>query len=283
MRKLLVIIILIATTASPQSTYFDYHSPKSIKKFADNLFCEGDYIRAVEEYSTVKNIFHSDTINLKIMLSYSNLNLHNQVFESYINEIFFEYENDAQKLYLKNSFLVDSSVFHANLSNNLFPFDMDQAVANYFLKLRSVYFIETRSKEIKKEELLKPFDVLQRREVEPFIDLSVNPEYKSPALAGILSAVIPGSGKMYVGEWGDGITSLLLTGLFAFLAYENFKADHSTKAWIFTGLGAFFYAGNIYGSVAAAQIFNARIDFEFGNGLNLFLEQNCAPKKTMMN
>ena len=274
MRKLLVILFLIPLASLPQSTSFDYHSPQNIKIFADYLFCEGDYIRAVEQYTTVKNIFHSDTINLKIMLSYSNLNLHNQVFESYINEIFYEYEEDAKKLYLKNSFLVDSSVFHANLSNNLFPFDMDQAAANYFLKLRSVYFIETRSKEIKKEELLKPFDMLQRREVEPFIDLSVNPDYKSPALAGILSAVIPGSGKMYVGEWGDGITSLLLTGLFAFLAYDNFKADHSTKAWIFTGLGAFFYAGNIYGSVAAAQIFNARIDFEFSNGLNLFLEQN---------
>ncbi len=224
MRKFLVILFLIPLASLPQSTSFDYHSPQNIKKFADYLFCEGDYIRAVEEYTSVKNIFHSDTINLKIMLCYSNLNLHNQVFESYLNEIYFEYGEDAQKLYLKNSFLVDSSVFHANLSNNLFPFDMDQAVANYFLKLKSVYYIETRSNEIKKEELLKPFDMIQRKEVEPFINLSINPEYKSPALAGILSAVIPGSGKMYVGEWGDGITGLLLTGLFAFLAYDNFHS-----------------------------------------------------------
>jgi TM2 domain-containing membrane protein YozV len=274
MRKFLIIFFLITLTSYPQSTFIDFHSPQNIKKFADYLFCEGDYIRAVEQYSTVKNIFHSDTINLKIILSYSNLNLHKQVFEFYLNEIFFEYEEDAQKLYLKNTFLVDSSVFHGELSTNSFPFEMDLAVANYFLKLRSFYFIETRSNEINKEVLLEPFDVLQRREVEPFINLSVNPDYKSPALAGILSAVIPGSGKMYVGEWGDGITSLLLTGLFAFLAYDNFKADHSTRAWIFTGLGAFFYAGNIYGSVAAAQIFNARIDFEFSNGLNLFLEQS---------
>ena len=39
------------------------------------------------------------------------------------------------------------------------------------------------------------------------------------------------------------------------------------------GFAAFFYTGNIYGSVAAAQIFNARIDFEFQNGLKIFLEQ----------
>jgi hypothetical protein len=39
-------------------------------------------------------------------------------------------------------------------------------------------------------------------------------------------------------------------------------------------LGAFFYAGNVYGSVAAAQIYNAKIAFEFEDGLNLYLEQN---------
>jgi len=66
---------------------------------------------------------------------------------------------------------------------------------------------------------------------------------------------------------------LVVTGLFAFLAYDNFQAEHTTRAWIFTGLGAFFYAGNIYGSIASAQIFNAKIDFDFSNGLKLFLDQ----------
>lgn len=88
-----------------------------------------------------------------------------------------------------------------------------------------------------------------------------------------MSAIIPGSGKMYVGEWSDGIAAFLVTGLFAFLAYDNFRADHTTRAWIFTGLGAFFYAGNVYGSIASAQIFNARVDFKFNDGLKLFLEE----------
>jgi TM2 domain-containing membrane protein YozV len=273
MRKYLLIFFLITLKSYPQSTYFDFYSAQNIKKFADYLFCEGDYIRAVEEYTSVKNIFSNDTINLKIMICYSNLNLYNQVSDSYLDGNFSESRVDAQKLYLKNRFLFDSSAFNVELSNNSFPFEMELAVANYFFKLKSFYYIETRSNDIKKEELLKPFDLIQRKEVEPFINLSINPEYKSPALAGILSAVIPGSGKMYVGEWGDGITGLLITGLFAFLAYDNFRTDNTTRAWIFTGIGAFFYAGNIYGSVASAQIFNARIDFDFSNGLKLFLEQ----------
>ncbi|MCU0406634.1 MAG: hypothetical protein MUE64_06635, partial [Ignavibacteriaceae bacterium] len=126
---------------------------------------------------------------------------------------------------------------------------------------------------IPEEKFISPFDEDERNSVLAFYDYKVEPKYKSPALAGVLSAIIPGSGKMYVSEWGDGITALVVTSLFAFLAYDNFNADHNTRAWIFTGLGAFFYAGNIYGSVASAQIFNARIDFEFNDGLKFFLKQ----------
>ena len=124
-----------------------------------------------------------------------------------------------------------------------------------------------------KSDFILPFNSSQQKTVSMLYDYKFNPPYKSPTWAGIFSAVIPGSGKMYVGEWGDGITSLVLTSLFAFLAYDNFKDDHDARAWVFTGIGAFFYAGNIYGSIASAQIFNARIDFEFKNGLKLFLEK----------
>jgi TM2 domain-containing membrane protein YozV len=127
---------------------------------------------------------------------------------------------------------------------------------------------------ILREDFVSPFDENERNAVESFYDFKVDPHYKSLALAGTLSAIIPGSGKMYVGEWGDGITALLTTSLFAFLAYDNFRNDHTTRAWIFSGIGAFFYAGNIYGSIASAQIFNAKIEFEFNEGLNLFLEKN---------
>ena len=64
----------------------------------------------------------------------------------------------------------------------------------------------------------------------------------------------------------------MLTGLFTYLAYTNFENDHQTRGWIFTALGAGFYTGNVYGSVASAQIFNAKVNFNFENGLKLFLE-----------
>lgn len=84
----------------------------------------------------------------------------------------------------------------------------------------------------------------------------VNPSTKSPLFAGILSAIVPGLGRVYTGNYGDAATSLFITGIFGYLAYSNFFDGHYQRAWIFTGIAAFFQGGNIYGSVASAKIYN---------------------------
>jgi TM2 domain-containing membrane protein YozV len=239
------------------------------KLFADYLFCEGDYIRAVEEYEAIRDKIKNDTIDFKIMLCYSEVGLYSESNKSLsrING------NSAFRwtglhLQLKNKLIENPGglrVFH--------DMPLPSEVSKRKRKLISTSNLFDEELIFNKEDFLSAFENDERETISYFYNLKMNPPYKSPALAGILSAVVPGSGKMYVREWGDGITALLVTGLFAFLAYDNFRANHNTRAWIFTGLGAFFYAGNIYGSVASAQIFNARINFEFENGLNLFLEQ----------
>lgn len=84
----------------------------------------------------------------------------------------------------------------------------------------------------------------------------VDPSTKSPLFAGILSTIVPGLGRVYTGNYGDAAASLFITGIFAYLAYSNFFDGHYQRAWIFTGIAAFFQGGNIYGSVAAAKIYN---------------------------
>jgi TM2 domain-containing membrane protein YozV len=87
-----------------------------------------------------------------------------------------------------------------------------------------------------------------------------------------MSALIPGSGKIYLGEIGDGITAFIATSLLAFLSYDNFSHNHNFRGWLFAGLGFFFYAGNVYGSVAAAQIYNAKVDYEYNLNLKEYLK-----------
>jgi TM2 domain-containing membrane protein YozV len=274
MRIFAVIFLLMPPSVFSQSNSFDFHSPENIKKFADHLFCENDYLRAVEEYESIKNVLLNDTIDFKIMLCYSELGMYQM---SNLSKVPFSnslFKKDAVCLSLKNRFKESPESFYLLFEISTYFFSLeDSSTLNYFQKLSGVSYLLGTHEILPKEKIINPFESSDKKIISDYYDWKTDPPYKSPALAGILSAVIPGSGKMYVGEWGDGITALLVTGLFAFLAYDNFQADHTTRAWIFTGLGAFFYAGNIYGSVASAQIFNARIDFEFNDGLNLFIEQ----------
>jgi TM2 domain-containing membrane protein YozV len=269
MRNFLTIIFLIPLAGLPQSSSFDFHSPENIKKFGDHLFCEGDYLRAIEQYRLLNKQLVSDTTKFKVMLGYSELGLFSES-----NEFFREINDrsnfypDAYLLSFKNQLLSEPGLINAPSIHSFNSLQMKS-----FGKLTNISMLYEEKINISRENFISLFDAEELNSVSTFYDYKVEPPYKSPALAGIFSAIIPGSGKMYVGEWGDGITGLIVTGLLTFLAYDNYEADHTTRAWIFTGLGAFFYAGNIYGSVASAQIFNARIDFEFKNGLELFLEQ----------
>ncbi len=79
---------------------------------------------------------------------------------------------------------------------------------------------------------------------------------KSPFVAGMMSAVIPGAGKFYLGKIGQGTMSLMTTGIFALQAYEGFRkgGPKSPAFLIFGGLFSVFYIGNIWGSVVAVRV-----------------------------
>jgi hypothetical protein len=273
MRLTFILILLISPLHFAQTGAFNFHSPENIKTFADYLFFEKDYLRANLEYQKLENIVDDDTLNFKIGLGYlyigDHLNSIKKLSEITPASTFFD---DAKLQVLKAFFLTEDNTAFRSFYLESFSNKTNNYQSNE-KKLFNFSYLFTDDDLPASEEFLNPFNRDEKEKVTSFYNWKNEPPKKNPTLAGIISAVIPGSGKMYVGEWGDGIMALITTGLFAFLAYDNFRADHNTRAWIFTGLGAFFYAGNVYGSVAAAQIYNAKIAFEFEDGLNLYLEQ----------
>jgi hypothetical protein len=81
---------------------------------------------------------------------------------------------------------------------------------------------------------------------------------KSPWVAGTLSALVPGSGKVFAGRAWDGVFSFLIVGVMAWQAYEGYVKDGpvSSRCITFGLLAGAFHAGNIYGSVNAAVLCN---------------------------
>lgn len=81
---------------------------------------------------------------------------------------------------------------------------------------------------------------------------------KSVWLAGIMSAIIPGSGKIYAGKKGQGITTFLLTTGLGLVTFENYYKNgiESASTLLFASAFTVFYAGNIYGSMYSAKTAN---------------------------
>lgn len=79
---------------------------------------------------------------------------------------------------------------------------------------------------------------------------------KSPAVAGLLSAVVPGLGKFYAGKKGAGLAAFAANGALAAMAFESYYRTKSFKSPQFITFGTlftFFYVGNIFGSVFSVK------------------------------
>ena len=84
---------------------------------------------------------------------------------------------------------------------------------------------------------------------------------KSPAIAGVMSAVLPGSGHVYAGKWRDGIMSLIINGVFGYCMYDSFKNGNQSVGWLLTVVEIGWYTGNIYtGAGSARRANNQRVE-----------------------
>ena len=94
---------------------------------------------------------------------------------------------------------------------------------------------------------------------------------KSPFLAGSLSAVVPGLGKIYAGQVGDGIATFLTVGALAAITAENWLKNGISN-WKTIGFGsafAVFYIGNIFGSVASISVYRNQFNEKQNNTILL--------------
>jgi outer membrane protein assembly factor BamD (BamD/ComL family) len=90
---------------------------------------------------------------------------------------------------------------------------------------------------------------------------------KSPALAGLMSAVIPGTGHFYTGRYRDGTLALLLNGAFLAAGIQAVANGHEAAAGLLLFFEAAWYSGAIYGAVNAAHKYNQDTEDRWRQGL----------------
>lgn len=239
-----------------------YYSPRGILAFADYLFQEPDYNRAIGEYKRYLALFPEGDAagyaELRTGQGYRFLEDYNQAVAhlnkaaAYVNpeetETRIYYEKllilvlagrieEAEILAGKDEYepsaSFDAPLFRGVLS--LLSYRYSDSITSFRLSLtplsRDLMHIAAAGEEMPRKSIFG---------------------------AMVFSLVIPGAGKMYAGRWKDGLFSLVsigtLAGLTAYTMYREGRA--SVKGWLYLSLGGILHIGNVYGAGIAAKQFN---------------------------
>jgi len=268
-------LLLIQQFLLANSNQEKYYKPENILRFAEHLFQEGDYLRAASEF--LRYLYYSDsipieedTIYYKIGLCYR-LGKNHQKSISYFQKVIADYPysnylDDSHFQIAYSHFLsgkYKESLSFADKSLSLIKSDPGRLKLQQLTGLNYIYQKQWR-------QAVDYLSSLENRVKHNGLSASLlnfakqgeQLPRKSKFLAGLMSAIIPGIGKMYCHRTGDGLMSLLTIGLTSWQAYDGFhkKGSKSVKGWIFGAMTAFFYLGNIYGSVVTANIYNQQIE-----------------------
>ncbi|GAB3036519.1 hypothetical protein [Spirosoma pulveris] len=105
---------------------------------------------------------------------------------------------------------------------------------------------------------------------------------RSPALAGLLSAILPGSGKVYAGKPKQGIAAFLPLLTLGLLTWEGYRKDGpaSVRFLGFGSLFTVFYIGNIWGSTLAVKV--RRDEFNRGYDNKILFDMHI-PLRNLLN
>lgn len=255
----------------------DYYSPENIRKFADFLYEQGDYLRAVGEYQ--RYLFYrpqeSETINYRIAVCYRFGGKSAQAIQSFETLLGTYPESQyTSRIYYQigaTYFLMDRYDQSARFLSDTLPRITDRqqhAEAEQLIGLS--YLMQKRWSEA--GEIFKGLqgsDIIRVREKAAVYNIyAENGEklpMRSPFFAGLLSTVVPGAGRLYTGRLADALNTLFTVGLTGWQAYDGFRRDGlaSVKGWTLGTLCGAFYVGNIYGSVVSARVYNRHITDEF--------------------
>ena len=266
---LLIFLMPILNFAQISNNNSSLFSPVNRLKFGNYLFADKDYLRASVEFKEYLKSFDDDTVRFKYSLCLFNIGKYEEASDNFKTLFYGNPFTEKARLYFYESYFFGKDykdlrdlVDQQNYKSTQYSKEIE--------RLNNISYLMDDSRLPEMNSFLSVFDDSVQSSIAKFYYQKKNPKHKNPVTAAIFSAIIPGSGKIYTGEIGDGITAFITTALSAYLAYSNFKADHNFRGWLFTGLTAFFYAGNVYGSAASAQIYNARIRFNFDKEVKIY-------------
>ncbi len=249
--------------------------------FGKSLYFEKDYKRAIAEFqialrlNDLAGLNYEDSINYLTGMAYSRLRNYNLS-----NHYLLRINSSSSKLFesailqTSKNLIVDNQISAANLllKNHSANELSDKYARHAPLLIASGYLLlnapESAYAELTTARLpdSQLYDIaLEMNDFKP----------RSQLLAGLFSAIVPGTGKFYSRNFEDGLMSMFTIGLFGFRTATEYRnsGTNSVSFWVFGLATLYFYSGNVYGSAVSAKIYNETFYSNIRNNVLEFIEE----------
>ena len=259
--KLLILFLLFTGDLFSQ----DLYSYENSVKFGEHLYHTNQFEFAARESERCVFLKPEDQFSiLYLFKSYRKIGEFNKAFNISNFNKFLETEesfgSEYFKLLVQTERYQDAAIFllgkeyfkdEADLKLSIFLLQKDWKAAVLFRDENRMRIDKTLSEIVDKSLLIKK---------------------KSPVLAGIFSAIVPGSGKVYAGRWTDGLVSFLMTSSAGFVAIRGIsKNKNNFYPWAMGTMSVVYYSGNIFGSAKLAKNINKNKEDELVNQVRDFV------------
>jgi tetratricopeptide (TPR) repeat protein len=278
--SLKIILLLVLTFSLVSLSPGQESSRDKIIQFAHFLFENRDFSRAAYEYLRVIHLYENspselDDLNFRIGNCFSLLNKPENAQKYYEYCLQSKTDEDIYKKALLNLGFLFFKIWKYDESNSVLDrnkLSANDQILNTIILANYLCIGKAKEAGAKFQEFRKagrPYVPVFDKYLEMIGDI----KYKSPLKAGLWSAVLPGSGRIYAGRLKEGLISMITFFATSYLAYEGFRDNgiKSFKGWLFSSISAFLYIGNIYGSVISARLTNTRIQDGYRKGIEISL------------
>lgn len=247
-------------------------------EYAESLFEEGDFYRAITEYKRFIFFFPEEK---KIEKCYF------RIGESYFKAKRWQESVDALKVFIDrfpiSPLLNDALYLKGMAEKNLKKYN-DALLT--FEEIIKAGFGERKNRAIYQKALIlvdmkewkragEAFSMIPEKSVlspgarifSSGLENIDNLPRKSPTTAGVLAAIVPGAGHLYTERPRDALVAFLLNGAFIWAAVELFDDGENVAGGLVTFFELGWYTGNIYSAVSSAHKYNKKVEEEFFENL----------------
>jgi hypothetical protein len=246
--------------------------------YAESLFKEGDFYRAITEYKRFIFFFPDEKKTEKCYF---------RIGESYFKAKRWQESVDALKVFIDrfpiSPLLNDALYFKGMAEKNLKKYNDALSTFEEIIKAgsgerknRAIYqkaLILVDMKEWKRAG--EAFSMIPEKSVlshgarifSSGLENIDNLPRKSPTTAGVLAAIVPGAGHLYTERPRDALVAFLLNGAFIWAAVELFDDGKNVAGGVVTFFELGWYTGNIYSAVSSAHKYNKKVEGEFFENL----------------